>query len=195
MKIALIIICVIFAPFIFYLGAALLGSIDMRLERVIGILYKFSESERSDDEHTVKTRYSKRRAVARLALFGATVLLFTVLTVVAFFTEDIVIGFMMLALGSLLTLLPLCLVLQLLRSYELIKDDGICVHRVFGKRFVSYSDMACYKKDKSAYTDSYDLFIYGINGRRLAWIHGGKVGTRSVLNALGTHEIKEKIDG
>ena len=195
MKIALIIIGVIFAPFIFYLGAALVGSIDMKLEGVIGILYQFSESEKIEDVHTEKTKYSKRRAVVRLAFLGATVLLFTALTVVAFLSEDAVIGFMMLALGFSVTLLPLCLTLQLFRSYELIKDDGICIHRVFGERFVSYSDMAYYKKDKSAYTDSYDLFIYGTNDKRLAWIHGGKVGTRSVLNVLEAHDIKEKIDG
>jgi hypothetical protein len=101
-------------------------------------------------------------------------------------------GIMMSVFGAIVTVLPLSLCLQVWLSYEVIEDDGILVHRVFGKRFVRYSDMAYYRTESGAYERQVDIHVYGCDGKRLVWVYGDRVGARAVLNALDSHGIENQ---
>jgi hypothetical protein len=192
MKTVLIIVGVILAPVLFYFGAMLVGLLDMKLERLVALLYKKSESEQADDAYTKITRYSKRRRTLRYIFLGVTASLFLTLSIIVFLGEDAVMGIMMSVFGAIVTVLPLSLCLQVWLSYEVIEDDGILVHRVFGKRFVRYSDMAYYRTESGAYERQVDIHAYGCDGKRLVWVYGDRVGARAILNALDSHGIENQ---
>lgn len=192
MKTALIVIGVILAPILFYLCTVLFGFLDMKIDKIFGLIYEKNESEEAEDAHIKRTIYSRRRRTLRYIFLGVTVVLFLTLSIIAFIGEGIVIGTMMATLGALITILPLALCLQVWLSYEVIEDDGILVHRVFGKRFVKYTDMSYYKKDGNAYKGQIEIYVYDSNNKRLMWIYGSRVGTRAVLSALDKNGIKRE---
>ena len=146
MKTFLIIVGVILSPIILYGIAVLVGFLDMKLDRLFGLLYKKNKSEEKDDTSTTRTRYYHRQRVARYILLGATATLFFVLSLIVFILDGVAMSIAMLVLGLLITLLPFFLCLQVWRSYEIIEDEGIWIYRIFSKRFVKYSDMAHYKR-------------------------------------------------
>ena len=193
MKTALIIVGVIFVPIILYLCAVAFGFLDMKIHNIFGLIYKKSENEQADDVHTKKTGYSKRRKAIRYIFLAVTVVFFLILSIIAFLGEGVVIGTMMAVLGSLVTILPLSLCLQVWLSYEIIEEDGILVHRVFGKRFVKYPDMSYYKTNCGAYDGQIEICVYNSQNKRLIWMSGDRVGTRAVLNALEKNKISLKI--
>ena len=195
MKTALIILCVILSPAILYLAAVAVGFLDMRLTGLIRHFYKISDAERQYDENAKRTKYSLRKRVSRYIFLGIFVAIFGTLSIVAFATEDAIIGAMMTALGSLLTALPLSLCLQAWLSYEVIKEDGIDVHRIFFKKFIAYSDMTCYTSERGVYDALSDVTVYGADNKRLIWI-SGRLGTNAIISTLNSHGIiqKEKTD-
>lgn len=192
MKTALIITGVILSPIILYGIAVIIGFLDMKLDRLFGLLYKKNKSEEKDDTSTTRTRYSHRQRVARYILLGAIATLFAVLSLIVFILDGVAMSIMMLVFGLLITLLPFFLCLQVWRSYEIIEDEGIWVYRIFSKRFVKYSDMAYYKKNAGGWSDLYEIVVFGADNKRLMWVYGAKVGMCSILDALKKHEIKRE---
>lgn len=198
MKVALIIIGIILVPVILYLSAALVGflemSLEMRIEKLIALLYKKNEREQEDDIYTLRTRYSQRRRCVRYLFLACTVIPFTLLSVVICIKDGLAMAIMLAAFGCLISILPLSLCLQVWLSYEVITDDGIFVHRVFGKRFVRYTEMKYYKTEKGTYEFQQDVYIYGHDDKRVIWLYGNRIGTRAILNALDTNGIEKETD-
>ena len=164
----------------------------MKLSGIIEHFYRSSNVEKEYDLYAQRTKYPRKRRIARYIFLGAFIALFGTLSVIAFVTEDRIIGAMMAALGSLLTLLPLSLCLQVWLSYEVITEEGITVHRVFSKKLIRYSDMTYYVTESRAYDDLPEIFIYGADNRRLVWIGAGRLGMGAIISTLNSHGIKQK---
>jgi hypothetical protein len=192
MKTALIILGVVLAPMIIYGIAIALGWLDMKLANFSGYIYKRNDTEAKDDTVITKTRYTHRQKVLRYSLFGAVAMIFSVLSLVVFIAEGTVPGIMILAFGAIMTILPFFLLLEMWLSYEVIEDGGIYMHRIFGKKFVRFSDMSYYKQNGNGYSDLYEIVVYGSDNKRLMWVHGAKVGMPSIINALENKQIKKE---
>ena len=185
MKTVLIIACVILSPVILYGIALAVGFLDVRLEKLMSLVYAKNEEEKQQDANTERTAYPRRRRVARYIFLGTLLPLFAALSVAVFITQGVVLGIM----------ISVFLVLKVWRCYEVISDEGIVVCRIFGKKLLRYTQMAYYKKDCGGYTDLYEITVYGSNNKRQVRISGGKVGMLSILNALEKHGIKNENSG
>ena len=195
MKIVLIITCVILSPVILYGIALAVGFLDVRLEKLMSLVYAKNEEEKQQDANTERTAYPRRRRVARYIFLGTLLPLFAALSVAVFITQGVALGIMISVFLVLMALLPFFLCLEVWRCYEVISDEGIVVCRIFGKKLLRYTQMAYYKKDCGGYTDLYEITVYGSNNKRQVRISGGKVGMLSILNALEKHGIKNENSG
>ena len=195
MKTVLIIAGVILSPIILYGVALAVGFLDTRLNKLISLVYGKSEDEKRIDAVAERTLYPRRIRVARYIFLGTLTPLFITLSVAVFITQGVVPGIMISVFLALMLLLPLFLCLQVWRSYEIIGEEGITVHRILGKKFLRYSEMSSYRKDSGGYAELYEITVYGTDNKRLAWISGGKVGMLSILNSLDKNGIKEENSG
>ena len=192
MKTVLIIFGVVLAPIIFYGIAMVIGWLDIKLAKACGHIYKRNDTEGKDDTATTKTRYTHRQKVLRYALFGTVAMIFAALSLAVFIEEGMIPGIMIMAFGAIITVLPFFLCLEVWLSYEVIEDDGIYIHRIFGKKLVKFSDMSYYRQNGNGYSDLYEIVVYDSNNKRLTWIHGAKVGMPAIINALENHQIKRE---
>ena len=195
MKTVLIIAGVILSPIILYGVALAVGFLDTRLNKLISLVYGKSEDEKRIDAVAERTLYPRRIRVARYIFLGTLTPLFITSSVAVFITQGVVPGIMISVFLALMLLLPLFLCLQVWRSYEIIGEEGITVHRILGKKFLRYSEMSSYRKDSGGYAELYEITVYGTDNKRLAWISGGKVGMLSILNSLDKNGIKEENSG
>jgi hypothetical protein len=70
------------------------------------------------------------------------------------------------------------LTLLALRTYEIIRTDGILVVRLFKKKLVKYSEMASYHYSFN------QLTVYDNQHKVLFGVYDNRVGLKSLLNQL-----------
>lgn len=192
MKTVLIILGVVLAPVIIYGVAMVIGWLDMKLADACGHIYERNDTEAKDDTAITKTRYTRRQKVLRYALFCVVAMVFGALSLAVFIEEGMIPGIMIMAFGAIIAILPFFLCLEVWLSYEVIEDDGIYVHRIFGKKLVRFSAMSYYRQNGNGYSDTYEIVVYDSDNKRLMWIHGAKVGMPAIINALENHRIKRE---
>ena len=162
---------------------AILPAILIPLAISIILPWIYGQSKKEEEENGVitKTKFPKRFTLCAVVALFVTVILFVVGTVlICVFEKDFPthswIAFIFSAI--FIVAIPLLLTLLAFRTYEIIRDDGILVARLFKKKMVKYSEMASYHYSFN------QLTVYDNQHKVLFGVYDNRVGLKSVLNQL-----------
>ena len=152
-------------------------------------VYGKTRKEELEDAFLEKTRFPSRIKVFALVFLIVSVGLFSVSAVLlaVYRTDFPAYGWLAFILASLfIILLSLLLLLLSLRSYEIIRGDGIVVQRLFSRKFFPYSHMASYHSSMN------QLTVYGSDHQFLFGVYDNRVGMQSLLNQLESQNISKE---
>ena len=149
-------------------------------------IYGQSKKEKAENGVITRTKFPRRFTLCSLVALFVTVVLFVVGTVlICIFEKDFPthswIAFILSAI--FIIAIPLLLTLLALRTYEIIRADGIFVVRLFKKKFVKYSEMASYQYSFN------QLTVYDNQHKVLFGVYDNRVGLKSLLNQLDINGI------
>ena len=79
--------------------------------------------------------------------------------------------------------IPLILLLICINDYEVIRTDGIIIHRIFKTKFVKYEEIKKYKYSFN------QLTVYDKSEKIIFFIADNRVGIKSIIKELEYHGI------
>lgn len=143
-----------------------------------------TNDEKLEDSTTTRTHDPKVRTLYSLVLTAFMLVLFVINVVTSILNHKIDDTFFFTAIFLFaLMFLPLITTIGGLCNHEIIKLDGIMVHRILKKKLVSYNEMVKYKQYKNRF------IILGEHGKILFIVFNDRIGLKSLLNALEEHGI------
>ena len=154
--------------------------ISLAISVALPWMYARSKKEEEQDGVITKTRFPRRFTLCSVITLSIFVILFLISTVLLCFEPELPLhSWVAFILSSLLIIsLPLLLTLLALRTYEVIRYDGILVVRLFKKRLVAYSEM-------SAYHRSFDqITVFDSDHRVIFYVSDNRVGAKALLDQL-----------
>ena len=152
-------------------------------------VYQKNKQEEATDGYISRTRYPRRFTVSSMVALIVTVLLFVIgaILIFRFETNHSASRWIAYSISALLFIsLTFCLVMIALRTYEIIRSDGILVARLFEKKFVNYSDMASYRYELN------QLTVYDREHKVLFGVYDNRVGMQSLLRQLDCKRIRRE---
>ena len=155
--------------------------IPLAISIILPWIYGKSKKEEEENGVITKTKFPKRFTLCAVVALIVTVILFVVGTVlICVFEKDFPthswIAFIFSAI--FIIAIPLLLTLLAIRTYEIIRTDGILVVRLFKKKLVKYSEMASYHYSFN------QLTVYDNQHKVLFGVYDNRVGLKSLLNQL-----------
>ena len=155
--------------------------ISLAISIILPWIYSQSKKEEAENDFITKTKYPRRFTLCSTVALIITVILFMVFTVIiCVFEKDFPShSWIVFILSAILIIaIPLLLTLLALRTYEIIRTDGILVVRLFKKTLVKYSEMASYHYSFN------QLTVYDNEHKMLFGVYDNRVGLKSLLNQL-----------
>ena len=144
-------------------------------------IYGQTKKEETEDGFILKTKFPKRLTLCSIvALILAVVLFVAGIILIYLFEKDfpfhswIAFIFAMLFISSI----PLFLVVISLRTYEIIREDGVLIKRLTSTKFVRYADMASYEYSCN------QLIVYDREHKQLFFVGENRVGLKHLLKQL-----------
>ncbi len=144
-------------------------------------IYTQSKKEKAENGFIAKTKFPKRLTFCSiLALILAVVLFVVGIILICVFEKDfplhswIAFIFAMLFISSI----PLFLVVICLRTYEIIREDGVLIKRLTSTKFLKYADMASYEYSCN------QLIVYDREHKQLFFVGENRVGMKHLLKQL-----------
>lgn len=144
-------------------------------------IYRKSKKEAAEDAYISRTRFPSRHTMCSIIALIITVVISSAgMVLIAVFGGAlpshtwIVLGLFALFFISL----PLLLTLLALRTYEIIRSDGIIVQRLFKRKFIRYSEMTSYHYSFN------QLTVYDSNHKAIFGVYDNRVGMKALLNQL-----------
>ena len=167
----------------FLVGSILIFSIVYLLEF---LFFSVSKKEEKEDLFIDRTHAPKRRTITSLIITVSLVILFvTGLLVILLTEQDCDLGFWIVFTlsGLFIISIPLILLLICINDYEVIRTDGIIIHRIFKTKFVKYEEMKKYKYSFN------QLTVYDKSEKIIFLIADNRVGIKSIIKELEYHGI------
>ena len=152
------------------------------------LLFSRSKREESEDGFIAKTHAPKKRVVTLTIMGLFSILLFITIVVILILTQAELDFFFWLvySFGSLFLFGPPFILLLISKNdYEIIKQDGIFVHRLCKKFFIRYEEMGKYEYD-SVYNQ---LIVYDNDGTVLFLVADMRIGVLSIVKELEKHGV------
>jgi len=149
-------------------------------------IYGQSKNEEKENGVITKTRFPKRFTLCSVVSLFVTVILFVAGTVLIFvFEKDFPthswIAFILTAI--FIIAIPLLFTLIALGTYEIIRDDGILIARLFKKKLIKYSEMASYHYSFN------QLTVYNSDHKVIFGVYDSRVGMKSLLDQLNSKGV------
>ena len=168
---------------IFVLGVILLFFIACFLEY---LFYSASKKEAAEDAFISRTHAPKRRTIASIIITLILVVLYIGVALAITLTEqecDLAFWIAFTLSSLFIISIPFTLSIICINDNEVIKQDGIIVHRVFKTRFIEYREMKRYQISIN------QLTVYDVNDKELFLVTDNRVGIRSIVKELENHGI------
>lgn len=171
---------------IFLIGLILTIGIELGAEFLF-----FSKSKKEDQEelYITRTHAPRRRMITAFVLtVGLSVASVLVAVDLNVTEKSIDLGGWIAYSLSCLFMITLALIIFLISAseYEILTQDGIIIHRIRKKTFVSYDQML-------SYLYSFDqLTVYGENDQILFLIADGRIGLQSIIRELDARGIRKR---
>jgi len=159
--------------------------IPLAVSAVLPWMYARSKKEEEQDGVIAKTSFPRRFTLCSVITLSIFVILFLISTVLLCFETDLPLhSWVAFIIASLFLIsLPLLLTLLSLRTYEVIREDGILVARLFKKRLVAYSEMYTYHC-------SFDqITVFDCEHKVIFYVSDNRVGTKALLDQLECNGI------
>lgn len=148
---------------------------------IFPLIYGQSKKEEAEDGFILKTKFPKRLTLCSIVALILAVMLFVMgIILICLFEKDfpfhswIAFIFAMLFISSI----PLFLVVISLRTYEIIKEDGVLIKRLTSTKFIRYADMASYEYSCN------QLIVYDREHKQLFFVGENRVGLKYLLKQL-----------
>ena len=155
--------------------------IPLAISIILPWVYGQSKKEEAENGAITKTKFPKRFTLCSVVTLFATVVLFIVGTIlICVFEKDFPVHswIVFILSAAFIVALPLLLTLLAFRTYEIIRDDGILIVRLFKKKFVTYSEMASYRYSLN------QLTVFDHRHKIVFVVTDNRVGIKALLNQL-----------
>lgn len=144
-------------------------------------VYGQSKKEEMEDTFVSRTKFPFRFTLCSTIALIITIVAFAVgIVLIAIFENDFPIhSWIALGLSAIFVIsIPLLLTLLALRTYEIIRSDGIVVQRLFKRKFIRYSEMFSYHYSFN------QLTVYNKEHKPILGVYDNRVGMKALLNQL-----------
>lgn len=153
------------------------------------LFYSNTKKEEKESEFIARTHAPIRRIVISMIFTLLPIILFIVVVIVVMINDEKVdLGFWIaLSLSCLFFFsIPFALLLIAFCDYEIIKEDGILVHRVFHKGFIKYNEIKYYQFSFE------QLIAYDHNDNMILIVADMRVGVKAIIKELEKQGIRRK---
>ena len=163
--------------------------IPLAISIILPWVYGQSKKEEGGDTFVSRTKFPSRFTLCSIIALIITIVAFAVVIVlIAIFENDFPIhSWIALGLSAIFVIsIPLLLTLLALRTYEIIRSDGIVVQRLFKRKFIRYSEMVSYHYSFN------QLTVYNKEHKPILGVYDNRVGMKALLNQLDCRGISRE---
>ena len=164
----------------------------MIYQLILNLLYKHTKKEELENDILYKTKFPKRFKIFSLVVLVLFLTFFIIgCILISIFDRDFPFSSWIAFVIScfFIFLVPLFLTIYSFCTYEIIKEDGFVISRLFKRKFIAYTEISYFE-----YEETFNqLTVFNYSNKSIFCIGDNRVGIKSVLKHLRKKGIIQKF--